>query len=166
MTGRWMNLILGGGVSLLLVLGVALFSIWPSWQNLPPDTALVRLSFAQSGVRTCRDRTEKELAALPANMRRDQICERRRAPVHVEMDMDGTPVLSRDLAPSGLAGSGPSRIYQRLEVPAGSHDIALRLRIDPSHEGFDDAAERRVTLVPGQSLAIDYNAEAGGFVFR
>ncbi len=166
MTGRWMNLILGGGVSLLLVLGVALFSAWPSWQNLPPDTALVRLSFAQSGVRTCRDRTDKELEALAANMRRNQICERRRAPVHVEMDMDGQQILSRDLEPSGLAGSGPSRIYQRFEVPAGTHDIALRLRTDPNNKGFDDTAERRVTLASGQSLAIDYDAEAGGFAFR
>lgn len=165
MTGRWHHLVLGTAVGVGLVLATAALSAWPAWQSLPEDYALVRLSFTVSGARNCRDRTPEELAALPPNMRQGQVCERRRAPVHVELDLDGATVLAEDLPPSGLAGSGPSRVYRRFELPAGSYDIALRLRTDPAEAGYTATASQSVTLVPGQSLAIDYDAEAGGFVF-
>lgn len=144
MTGRWHHLFLGGLVSLVLVLATAALSAWPIWQSLPADHALVRLSFTQSGVRTCRDRTPDELAALARNMRQAQICDRRRAPVHVEMDLNGKMVFTRDLPPGGLSGSGPSRVYQRFELPAGTYDIVLRLRDDPALEGFTNTARRTI----------------------
>lgn len=165
MTGRWHHLVLGTALSLVVVLATAALSAWPDWQSLPEDHALLRLSFSVSGARSCRDRTEEELAALPRNMRQDQICERRRAPVRVELDLDGQTVLAEDLPPGGLSGSGPSRIYHRFELPAGSYDIALRLRTDPADPGFAATAARQVTLAPGQNMAIDYDAGRGVFVF-
>lgn len=166
MIGRWHHSVLGGLISLAVVLGVATLSARPVWQSMPQDHALIRLSFTQSGVRNCRDRTAEELAALARNMRQAQICDRRRAPVYVEMDLKDEQVLARNLPPGGISGSGPSRIYQRFELPAGTYDITLRLRDDPALEGYTNTASRRVELAPGQSLAIDYNAEAGGFVFH
>mgnify|MGYP007056043794 CR=1 FL=1 len=166
MTGRWHHLAMGTLVSLLVVFAVAWLSERPAWQSLPEDLALIRLSFTQSGVRNCRARTEEELAALARNMRQKQICDRRRAPVYVELDLNGTTVLARDLPPTGLSGSGPSRIYQRFELPAGDYDIALRLRDDPAMTGFTNTAERQITLEPAENLAIDYDAEAGGFIFH
>ena len=71
-----------------------------------------------------------------------------------------------ELPPRGFAGGGPSRIYQRFLLPAGTHDIAVRLRDRPGTQGFDYAAETQVTLAPAQSFVIDFHAEAGGFVFR
>jgi hypothetical protein len=165
MTGRWLHLVLGSLVSLGVVLATAALSAWPHWQSLPADHALIRLSFTVSGARSCRDRTPEELAALPRNMRQPEICERRRAPVHVAMELDGMPVLEAELPPTGLSGSGPSRIYRRFEVPAGDHEIALSLRTDPASPGETATAARRVTLMPGQSLAIDYNAGSDGFIF-
>jgi hypothetical protein len=156
----------GGAVSFALILGVAILSARPVWQSLPPDTALLRLSFTHSGVRACRARSEEELAALPPNMRSAEICDRRRAPVRVEMDLDGRTILAEDLAPSGLAGSGPSRVYHRLELPAGSHHLDLRLGDDPAAAGFAHSARFEVMLVPAQSLAIDFDPDAGGFFIR
>ncbi|MCG6903501.1 MAG: hypothetical protein LJE68_12550 [Rhodobacter sp.] len=166
MIGRWHHLILGGAITLALALATAALSAWPVWQALPEDHALIRLSFTQSGVRTCRDRTPEELAALARNMRRTQICDRRRAPVYVEFDLDGKTIFASNLPPGGLSGSGPSRVYQRFELPAGSYDISLRLRDDPALEGFTNSATRHLQLAPAQSLAIDYNDEAGGFIFH
>lgn len=161
--GRARHLAAGGALSLALVLATAAVSAWPAWQSLPPDMALVRLSFTHSGVRSCRDRTEAELANLPANMRSSQICDRRRAPVRIEMDIGGQPVIAADLPPSGLAGSGPSRIYRRIEVPAGSHHLVLRMRDDPAAAGFTQEAAFDVRLSPGQSLAVDFDETAGKF---
>lgn len=165
MTGRWHHLGLGTALSLGLVLATAALSAWPAWQSLPEDHALLRLSFTVSGARDCRPRTPEELAALPRNMRRSEVCERRRSPVHVALDLDGVTILDEELPPGGIAGSGPSRIYRRFELPAGAYDLSLRLRTDPSAAGQTVTADRRVTLAPGQSMAVDYDPAAGGFVF-
>lgn len=157
------HLIMGGALSLALVLATAALSAWPEWQSVPADNGLLRLSFAHSGGRECRDRTKAELAALPPNMRAPQLCERRRAPVRIEMDIDDTPVYAADAWPSGLAGSGPSRVYEKFELPAGTRKVSLRLRDDPAAAGFAYSAEYDITLVPGQSIAIDFDAASGGF---
>ena len=75
-------------------------------------------------------------------------------------------VLIRDLPPSGLSGTGTSRIYQRIEVPAGEHDFVARLRDNPATEGFDYTAEDSVNLRPGQSYVIEFDVEKGGFQFK
>ena len=157
------QLAMGAALSLGLMLGVATLSARPAWKSLADDTALLRLSFTHSGVRQCRDRTEAELAALPPNMRDPKICDRRRAPVRIEMDVDGSTEIASDLAPSGLAGSGPSRVYHRVELPAGPHRIELRLSDDPAREGFSHVAAFDISLEPGQSLAVDFDAASGGF---
>lgn len=161
--GRARHLVAGGVVSVALVLGAAVLSAWPDWQSLPEDGALLRLSFTHSGARNCRDRTEEELARLPPNMRGAQICERRRAPVHIEMDIDGRPVLTADLMPSGLAGSGPSRIYERIELPAGQYALAIRMRDDPAASGFTHEAAFDILLEPAQSAAIDFDSVRNTF---
>ncbi len=161
--GRIGHLAVGGAISLAVVVAAAILSAWPVWQSLPSDRALVRLSFTHSGVRNCRDRTAEELAKLPANMRNAQTCDRRRAPVYIEVDIDGSPAIATDLPPSGLAGSGPSRIYRRIELPAGPHRLALRMRDDPAAQGFTQDGAFDILLTPGQSLAVDFDSTAGRF---
>lgn len=167
MTGRWHHMVMGGGVTLLLALVAAWFSAAPAWQSMAADTALLRLSFTHGGDRstTCRDRTPEELAKLPQNMRAPKICERRRPPIYVELEVDGTIVFAAESAPSGLAGSGPSRVYQRLILPTGSHDLTVRMRDNPLTQGFDYQASRRIDLKPQQSFVIDFRRE-DGFIFE
>lgn len=168
MKGRAHHLLMGGVFTLALVLGVAFLSASPRWRSLPEDAALLRLSFTHSGDRSasCRNRTPEELAALPPNMRQVKVCDRRRPPVYVELDVDGAMVYSAELPSTGFAGSGPSRVYKRFLLPVGVHDIVVRLRDRPDTEGFDYAARTQVTLAPAQSFVIDFQSEAGGFVFK
>jgi hypothetical protein len=157
---------LGGVVTVLLVAGAAALSAWPSWQATPDGIAVLKLSFAHGGQRSCRELTEAEMSKLPPNMRRREVCERRRPPVHVEMEVDGRRVFAAALPPTGLSGDGPSRVYQAFQLPAGSYEIALGLRDTAGEEGFTYTARREVTLGPGQNLAIDFEPESGGFVFH
>lgn len=158
----------GGAMTLAVTLAAAWLSAAPGWQSLGPDQALARISFSHSGDRSasCRDRTAEELAALPANMRRAQVCDRRRPPVSVELDVDGATVLARELPPSGVGGTGPSRIYARIELAAGEHAFTARLRDNPATQGFDYTAETTVILRPGQSFVIEFSPERGGFIFQ
>ena len=166
MNGRLHHLAMGGVVTLALCIGVAWLSASPTWQSVPENMALLRLSFTHSGDRnaSCRNRTPEELAKLPPNMRQVQICDRRRPPIYVELEVDGTLIYAAESAPSGLAGSGPSRLYERLLLSAGSHDLTVRMRDNPATDAFDYFATRKVNLKPGQSFVIDFRKDVG-FVF-
>jgi hypothetical protein len=68
--------------------------------------------------------------------------------------------------PTGIAGDGPSRVYERFVLPAGEHDIAVRMRDTARSEGFDYRREGRNVLAPDQMFVIDFRAEAREFIFR
>lgn len=156
-----------GAVYLLLALGIGYFSDRPAYTHFPPDMALIKLSFAHGANKEeCRRRTDEELARLAANMRRPLVCARERLPVTVELLLDGEPLYHAVLPPTGLAGDGPSRTYQRFAVSPGRHELSARLRDSDRSEGFDYERSAVVELAPGQSLAIDFRPEMGGFVFR
>ena len=160
------RLILGALAMSALITGVAALSAWPSYRPVPEGSAMLKLSFGHGGARNCRLMTEAELAKLPPNMRNKEICDRRRAPLAVELEIDGALVYHADLPPSGLSGDGPARVYEKFVLPAGPHEVAVRLRDSGRAEGFDYQAAERVDLAPGQNFVIDFSPISGGFVFN
>lgn len=143
------------------------FANGPGYTRLPADKAAVVLSFSHGAARKggCRKLTAEEIAALPANMRRPLDCPRERLPVVVELLVDGEVLFQAELAPSGLSGDGPSQVYQRFLVDAGSHEITAKLRDSDRPEGYDYERSATLNLVPAQNFVIDFRADAGGFVF-
>jgi hypothetical protein len=152
----------------LFALFIGVFSTWPAYRHLAADQALVKLSFTHSGKRVteCRQVSAAELAKLPPNMRAPMQCPRERAPVLVELDIDGATLVRHAAAPSGLSKDGASAVYQRLPVAAGRHRIAVRLKDSPGGAGFDYSREETVTLKPAQVLVIDFDAGKGGITLR
>jgi hypothetical protein len=151
-----------------LFAAVSTFSAWPSYRATPPGSAVVMLTFVHGADRKagCRRLSPEEIAKLPPNMRRVQVCPRGRTPIYVELDVGGRTLLSKSLPPTGIAGDGPSRAYERFVVPAGHYDIAVRMRDTPRSEGFDHANATSVTLAPDQMFVIDFRPERNEFVFR
>jgi hypothetical protein len=152
----------------LFALAIGVFSQWPPYRHLGRNEALIKLSFTRVGkpVGDCRTLSADELARLPPNMRAPTVCPRERSPVTVEVDIGGVNVLKRSAPPTGLSKDGASALYERLVVPAGEQRIAVRLSDDVRAR---DAAYRReatVTLVPGQVLVIDFDAEKGGITLQ
>ena len=156
-------------IALYAVFGtvVATFAVAPSYERVTPDRAVVKLSFSHAGERRepCRTLSPEELAALAANMRSGVDCPRERVPVVVELEIDGERVYHASLAPSGLAGDGPSSVYERFEVPAGPHRVRVRLRDTARASGFDHESTADVRLAERQSFVIDFRPELGGFQF-
>ena len=152
-------------VPLMALIGY--FSSAPKFSPVGAHEALVRLSFVHAAQRKepCRERSAEELARLAPNMRAALDCPRERAPLLVELELDGKLVLRREVPPVGLRGDGNATVYHRLPVPAGRHRIAVRLRDRPG-EGFDYVREETVELAPGRVLLIDFVAAQGGFLFR
>jgi hypothetical protein len=147
---------------------IGVFSHWPTYRHLAADQALIKLSFSHHGQRVsaCRPLSPAELARLPPNMRAPQACPRERAPVVVELDVDGRPAVRRVAVASGLSRDGASSVYQRVQVTAGEHRIAVRMKDSPGSGGFDYVREATVTLAPAHVLVIDFDAERGGITLQ
>ena len=147
---------------------IGYFATAPVYQQFPEGMAQLKLSFAHGAkrVKACRRLTPQEIAKLPPNERRPNTCERKRVAVHVQLDVDGKRLLDTLLEPIGLAGDGPARIYRKFAVEPGTHMVVARLRDSRSTDGFDYETRREVFLAAGQNVAIDFKADAGGFIFR
>ncbi|MFN7085758.1 MAG: hypothetical protein ACK4N4_03915 [Burkholderiales bacterium] len=152
----------------LFALIIGYFSSSPPYQHLPPNQALIKLSFSHQGklVAECRQRTPEELAKLAPNMRALLECQRERSAVTVEIDLDNVPVYRHVAKPSGLSRDGVSTVYHRFAVPAGEHRIAVRLNDDARNAGFNYRREETVALRPGKVLVIDFDTGAGGITLQ
>ena len=138
------------------------FSDWPADEALAPDRAVVKVSFIHHGERAqpCHALSPEELAKLPPNMRAPVRCGRERVPVAIEVDVDGRTVYREVAQPSGLSRDGASSAYQRIELAAGEHRIAVRLRDVPGN-AFNHVREATVKLAPAQVLVIDFDPAKG-----
>ena len=159
----------GQAIFYLLLMGVlGLLASWPVYRQFPADAAQIKLGFVHGAQRVveCRRLTPEEIAKLPPKDRRPNDCERRRLPVEVELLLDGAPLYRAQLEPTGIAGDGPARAYEKFVVPTGGHMLTARLRDSDRQEGFDYETRMMVELAPGQNLAIDFKADRGGFLVR
>jgi hypothetical protein len=143
-------------------LAIGYFSTSPAYTHLDPDQALLKLSFSHGAQRVgeCRDRSDEELAKLPPNMRIRQDCPRERAPVVVELALDGVLLYRESLPPSGLSRDGPASVYRRFVVPAGTHRLTARLSDNTKGE-FNYRDEKTLTLAPAQIVVVAFHAESG-----
>jgi len=152
----------------LFALIIGVFSRWPEYRHTAPGEAVIKLSFTHASKRIaeCRELKPEELAKLPPNMRAPTKCGRERAPVKVEVDIDGVPTFRHVATPSGLSRDGAASVYERLNLPAGTHRIAVRLKDSAGGSAFDYERTQTVTLAPAQILVIDFDAEKDGITLR
>jgi hypothetical protein len=161
---------IGQGLFYALFMGViGYFSTSPAYTHLPPEEALIKLSFSHAGhpKGACRERTPEELAKLPMYQRKvTTICPRERENVVVELEMDGKQLYHVELKPGGLLHSSISSIYRRIPVKAGNHTLKARLN-DNGGDHFNYVHEEKVDLAPGRIMLIDFQeGTGGGFIFK
>lgn len=147
---------------------IGYFATLPVYSPVPPGSATVTLSFshATKPAGACRQRSQEELEHLPPNMRAPLDCPRKRLPIRVEMEIDGTRHVRRKLGASGFSNDRAVSFYQKVAVAPGRHRLVVRLRDTARAEGFDYERDAEVELRPGQQFVIDFHADNGGFVFR
>ena len=151
-----------------LFAAVAWLSDRPFYRQIPEGAAVMVLTFVHGADRRgeCRRLSPEEIAKLPPNMRRVQDCPRGRRSIYVELDVDGQNVYRATLPPTGIAGDGPSRVYQRFVLPARKYDVAVRMRDTARPDGFDHERRDAIEVAPDQLFVIDYRPESGEFIFR
>jgi len=152
---------------LMFAILVGYFSSNPEYEFLDPDMALLKISFSHAGERKeeCRRLTQEELEAMAPNMRRPLECRRERVPILIEVILDGKTLYKDQVPASGLSHDGASTVYERFRVTPGEHRLVTRMRDSRENEGFNHERSADIELKPGQNFVIDFNKDAGGFVF-
>lgn len=146
---------------------VGILSVWPRYQLLPPEQAIISLTISHAGQRVgeCRRLTQDELNELPPNMRKPSDCPRERHPIKVELRADGEVLYRVTSLPSGIWSDGKATVYQRLQMAAGEHELFVGMN-DSGGDGFNIESKVIQQLSPGQNLVIDFDELQKAFVFR
>ena len=163
---RW----LGALLAVASALALAALSQVP-YTPAAAEQAVLRLSWRAPGVRVqnCRRLTDEEKAALPAHMRRDEVCEGRLLPAHLRVEVDGRVVVDDTVRASGARGDRPLYVFREIPLAPGAH--ALRVRFSRPDGGSGAAApalhlDDTLALVPGEVALVTYDADAGALVVR
>ena len=147
---------------------IGYFASAPAYRYFNGRDAVLSVSFSHGAQRKgdCHKRTREELQKLAPNMRKPVSCPRERLPLVVELELDGKPLYTASLPPTGLSKDGPSHLYKKFVIPTGHHTLVARLRDSNRAEGFDYDARFDIDLAPAQNLALDFRRDIGGFVLN
>lgn len=151
----------------LLIAFVGYFSNLPTYENLEPGMASVKLSLRHTGqlLGECVKRTQEELNQLPANMRVANACPRERSPLLLEFFINDEAVLSEELEARGLHSDGMAATYHRFRVPAGTVNLRVQMKDHIEQKTFPYTAEKQVILAPAQSMVVDFDSNDLRFIF-
>jgi hypothetical protein len=143
------------------------FASSPSIRLIAEDEAKLTIAFAHAGQlrEPCRMLSQEELNKLAPNMRKIDDCPRERSPVTIEAELDGASVYKASLPPPGLFGDGGVDVFYSAKIPAGEHQLNLKMNDSVRVEGFNHQFARLVTVEPAQILLIGFDSKRG-FVIR
>ena len=147
---------------------IGLLSVWPRYELIEDDRAMISLVFSHAGklVSECRTLTQEELNALPPNMRTPTVCPRERHPVRVELRTGDEVLYLKTLLPSGIWADGKASIYERVEVQAGAHELFVGVNDTGGKTEFDYARSLAIDLSPGRNLVIQFDDQTQEILIR
>ena len=139
------------------------FSAAPPVRVLAEDEAMLTIAFSHAGQlrEPCRKLSSEELAQMAQNMRRAEDCPRERSPVAIQATLDGQMVYDAVLQPPGLFSDGGVDVYFSERIPAGRHNLELRMDDSVREEGFNHRLEQGIDVRPGQIILVRFNNEKG-----
>ncbi len=143
------------------------FATEPSIRILAEDEAMITMAFAHAGElrEPCRKLSSGELAELAPNMRKPEECPRERSPVVITASLDGEILYDKTMQPPGFFNDGGVDIYFSGKVPAGSHNLEVKMDDSIRREGFNHTFGQRINIDPAQIMLIDFDP-AKGFVIK
>jgi hypothetical protein len=147
---------------------VGALSVWPSYELLDEDHAIVSLVFSHAGERIgeCRKFSQEELNKLAPNMRKPADCPRERHPVRVELRSGDRVLYEETLLPSGIWADGKASVYQRMMVQSGTHELFVGMNDSGEQSEFDYEKSVTLDLTPGRNLVIRFDTQTQQFLIR
>jgi hypothetical protein len=139
------------------------FASAPAVRLIAEDEAKLTIAFAHAGQlrEPCRMLSQEELNKLAPNMRKLDDCPRERSPVTIRAELDGDIVYDVSLPPPGLFGDGGVDVFYSAKIPAGDHQLSLKMNDSVLIEGFNHQFDQAVTIEPKQILLVSFNQKQG-----
>lgn len=109
----------------------------------------------------CRKLSEEEKQKMPPHMRRDEICERGRAPVRLKVEVDGAVRVSSTTRPEGLRSDGPSIGVETIALAPGEHRIALSIGDSHDPNEWSHKDERTITVGSSGRVVVLFDRSTG-----
>jgi hypothetical protein len=130
----------------------------PTHQHMAEDLAVLKVAVRHAGkiMGACTPIDAAENIDRPINMQRTEICPRERSPLQLELILDGNTLYRASVPASGLHNDGVSSVYQRFNVPAGSHHVQLRMNDDSAVDGYNWEHQQDIQLQPAQVMVASF----------
>ncbi|HVN40125.1 MAG TPA: hypothetical protein VMW19_18335 [Myxococcota bacterium] len=134
----------------------------------PSAEAAIRLSWRARGqpVEECRTPSPEEQAKLPVHMRQSRICERQLAPFHLEVALDGAPVIDSQVAPEGARHDRPAYVLRELRVAPGTHRLSVRFAPEVEGTASLQTLDAPLELADREVALVTEDPETGRLVLR
>ena len=166
-------------ILLLFSVPVYLFSDI-SYSHFRPEEAMLKVAFKHTGqrvadcdetglVRSEGERYRKELKdtrQVQMNIEKLARCPRERHPVMVELFVDGTKVLDKSYAPTGLKKDMASYVYDEFMITPGTHGFRVRLYNNGAKDSPAYVLEQSSEVNPGEVKVVWFNDKAGRLVLE
>lgn len=132
------------------------------------DDAVIRLSWRARGhpVEECRTPSAEEQAKLPVHMRQSRICERRLAPFHLEVALDGASVIDARVESEGARHDRPAYVLRELPVAPGTHRLAVRFAPEVGDAGPPQTLDASLELDTREVVLVTEDPESGRLALR
>lgn len=121
------------------------------------------VSFKHAGRESdvCRAVSAEEKAKLPKHMQQDKICERGRAPVRLQVLVDGQPLVDARYEARGVRRDGVAVGLERLPLAPGPHRVRVRIGDTPDPEAWAHETEREIEVRDGRRAVVLFDRQAG-----
>jgi len=168
------RVIVGTLVALAGTASLAALSHVP-WAEDTADHALLRLAWRTRGVQVdeCRRLSPAEIAALPAHMRREEVCEGRVLPYGLEVRLDGAVVIDDTVRAAGARADRPLYVNREIALEPGTYHVDVRFRLLGAGNANDETATpasltftATLTLARKEIALVTNDADARALVLR
>lgn len=146
---------LGAALALAVVVGLVLASNAPMAVH-PSTDAMLRLAWSArpERIENCRQRSDEELARLPAHMRQPLACEGTTAEYRLQVRVDGSLIVDRVVHGGGLRRDRRLYVFEELPLPPGDVGVGIQfVRLESGDSGAPVAAEPREAAGRGGTVS-------------
>ena len=135
----------GAAATLAIVAGVAFASRTAIGEPATGSELRLALRAAHARLEICRERSDEELAKLPAHFRVRKECEETAIDYRLTLDVDGERRIDQVISHRGVRRTRPLAIDESISLPTGVHQIAVAFVPEPPASLADSTKAEEVS---------------------
>jgi predicted amino acid racemase len=125
------------------------------------SSLILALRTASNAKQTCRKATPEELSKMLAHMRQEQICERARPSVRMNVTIDGETRIDKTYEALGLRSDGIVVAFENIGVKPGKHLVSVQIHEGSGNETAVFEFQQDMTFLSTRRYLIEYRKDKG-----